>query len=313
MAHSLLLRLTEIAWSGCRSLKKGDASARVNSESLSNERHASNALPVPPPRAGSSVRDVLMAAAQYAPCRIVDVDDAPPSTEPTPPHVHDVHDVHSDVAIPVTPYQSQLRYRAVSPPLRSARPASPTPVVPFRAYGWQAPESNAADEAAAPAEAKHRDSYYPMEVPIEAPEGVRKSPLYAAANAGASSEGVESRRSSRSSMGWALVGLAAFAIVLALLMVADRARQAHYSVSLSRSGRALDSSHDGLPSALAELPSAKPVRPDANAVTAPAALPRDARGIDPADLPVSKGVDVSTLPLAPVPARIPPPHAHVAH
>jgi hypothetical protein len=145
-----------------------------------------------------------------------------------------------------------------------------------------------ATDASAPvdnAQVKKHDSYYPMEVPIEAPRRVRESSMFPAASG-----------ARRSAMGWAAAGLAAFAIVLGLLTVADRARAKAFSHESTAS----------LPRATSELPTARPSHPTGptgptGMVAQPRAdgpaMPQDVRGVDPADLPDTKGVDVSTLPL----------------
>ncbi len=250
------------------------------------------------------MRDVLQAAATYAPCRIVEADEDPPSTQPMPPQLR-AADVASptDVASPAPAWQSQLRYRAVPPP---PRPASPTPVVPFRAYGWQQPVPSSANagpshtdpQTQATDEAKRHDSYYPVEVPIDGAYGVRESSMYPAAT----------NAQARAAIAWALVGLAVFAIVLGFLMVADKARHGQLS-QLSQLGVGV---RDSRPIAATELPSLLRIAPTtpleakaqpkamSNTVVAAAAVHQDARGVDPADLPDSKGIDIATLPLAPV-------------
>ncbi len=234
------------------------------------------------------MRDVLQAAATYAPCKIVEADEDPPSTQPMPEPLRSA----ADVAVPAPPYQSQLRYRAVPPP---PRPASPTPVVPFPAYGWQQPVPSSTnvgpsdDSQNQATDVKRHDSYYPVEVPIDGAHGVRESSMYPAAT----------NAQARSAMAWALAGIAVFAIVLGFLMIADKARHSYSGSQLSAGAR------DSRPIAATELPTtpleskAQP-KPTSNTVIAAAAVHQDARGVDPADLPDSKGIDIATLPLAPV-------------
>jgi len=287
IAHPLPLRLTEIAWAACECVKKGDASARVTLQFLSG--NTADQTPLQGVRAATSegrrasVRDVLKVASQYAPCRITDAD-APPSTQPLPgaprapaaqPAPLSLRAERSDVAAPSTPYQVQLQaqqlYRAVPPP----RPASPTPVFPYPAYRAVTPT-----QASAP-QVKRHESYYPVEVPVEVSGNVplNDSSVFAV-NVGSPTTRYVKKD--------ALAGMAVFALVLGLLMVADRARPGHAASSASFASPV---SQDA-PRATTELPSV-PQKPS-TAIVSPVA-----RGVDVSDLPISKGVDVSTLPLAP--------------
>lgn len=216
-----------------------------------------------------------MAASQYAPCRIVEAE--PPSTQrmpgaPSQPAPLTLRAPKNDVAAPTPAWQPHL-YRAVPPP----RPASPTPVEPIRAYR-PAPE-------AAPSEVKRHDSWHPVEVPVDC-EPARDSSMFPASGA----PGAAQSRRSLVSSGWALAGLAAFAIVLGLLMVADRARQTHALAGQSAGPLGAPRATTELPSATTQPVAAKPAR-------GPQVPTQEARGVDPSDLPISKGVDISTLPL----------------
>jgi hypothetical protein len=112
-------------------------------------------------------------------------------------------------------------------------------------------------------------------------------------------------RATRSIGGWAVGGLGMFAVVLGLLFVADRARSG-FAENATQNAAQSAALVDNLP-ATTELPAPSTASQtveryssrSAPSSAKPSSLPSDVRGVDPSDLPETKGVDVSTLPLVP--------------